>query len=606
MSMRRVIGAVAAALLVCVGLAACSSDGSSDVTRKTGGKVTFAQLPQSAPNYIFPLAPPGQNSISNVEQFQALMFRPLYWLGKGAQIDIDPELSLAEKATWNADNDSVTLRLKDWEWSDGTKLGRDNIMFWVNLLRANKKEIAFYAEGQFPDDLKSVDFDEKTNSVTFNLTAPVNPDWFVYNHLARFIPLPTAWDRTENKENAGCATADPAADLAVCKDVFAYLTEKAKSTKTYATDPLWQVVNGPFKLATFSAGGHFTMVPNEKYSGSIKPAISEFESLPFTDEAAEYNALRTGKVDVGYAPTNVLPPKSTNASAAASPVKTHDLDVVQAWGFSYVLINFNNPKSGSLLGQLYARQALQSVINQKLYVEKAANGYGKESWGPVPVDPPSAFTKGMDTKAPYPFDVKAAREMLTSHGWEIPASGPAICKQPGSGDGQCGVGVEEGTSFRINLLSYTSATAEQEMAQFVADASKAGIELVLKEVPPQQMVAQAVQCKSSDSKCDWELINYGSWILKPYPSGEALFKTDAGTNIGSYSDPQMDSLIDDTLGPAGKDPIAAYATYAAEQIPVLWVPTIASPVFAINKKLDGVSPLNSLYRITPEKWAFKE
>src|SRR5947209_14824772 len=64
---------------------------------------------------------------------------------------------------------------------------------------------------------------------------------------------------------------------------------------SYATSPLWKVVDGPFKLSSFSTDGHVTMVPNPAYSGSPKPTLSAIKWVPFTSDSAEYTALKTGR-----------------------------------------------------------------------------------------------------------------------------------------------------------------------------------------------------------------------------------------------------------------------------------------------------------------------
>ena len=52
-------------------------------TASNGGTATWAELPGSPPNFIFPFDPPGLFSVPNISQFQYLMYRPLYWFGQG-------------------------------------------------------------------------------------------------------------------------------------------------------------------------------------------------------------------------------------------------------------------------------------------------------------------------------------------------------------------------------------------------------------------------------------------------------------------------------------------------------------------------------------------
>ena len=76
------------------------------------------------------------------------------------------------------------------------------------------------------------------------------------------------------------------------------------------------------------------------------------------------------------------------------------------------------------------------------------------------------------------------------------------------------------------------------------------------------------------SNPSWELANYGLWIFSPdyYPTGEDLFQTGAGSNAGSYSDPQADTLIKATDFSQDNSFFAKYENYLAKQLPYLWQP----------------------------------
>jgi peptide/nickel transport system substrate-binding protein len=75
--------------------------------------------------------------------------------------------------------------------------------------------------------------------------------------------------------------------------VAQFLNTQSQDLSTYATNPLWQVVNGPFTLSQFTTGGFVNMVPNKNYSGSPKPTISAFKELPYTSDTAEFDQLRS-------------------------------------------------------------------------------------------------------------------------------------------------------------------------------------------------------------------------------------------------------------------------------------------------------------------------
>ncbi len=597
------------ALAAAMAVSACTSgtsgtSGSAPATRVSGGIATVAELPQSPPNYIFPFVAPAYETVENVQQFQYFMYRPLYWVGVGASLQVNYGISLADAPVWNSQDDQVTIKLKPYKWSDGAALTPENVAFWVGLSRAERANSAYYTPGQFPDNLKSVTYNDRAGTVTFTLKSAVSPEWFLYDQLAQITPLPLAWDRTASSTRSGCSSEDAAIQQRSCAQVYQYLNGQAKLTSQYATDPLWQIVDGPFKLRSFSPDGSFTLVPNPDYSGSPKPSLAQVQFLPFTSVTAEYNSLLSGQsLSIGYVPSNVLKPKPISAPTGPNPLQGYTLDPVLPWGFSYLLINFNNPVVGPLFRQLYVRQALQSVVDQQIYIQKAANGYGATTYGPVPLSPASPFTAGMSAANPYPFSISHARGLLTAHGWTIPASGAASCADPGTGPGQCGAGIGKNQRLVLNLISYTGDPSVTEMmSQFSSDASSAGITVNVSSVPPQEMVADAVQCKPAQSACSWQIINYGSAVLYSYPSGAALFATGAGGNVGSYSSAEMDSLIQATLTSSDPKAIANYATYAAEQVPVLWQPTMATPVYEVKSDLKGVVPVSPLYSLTPENW----
>jgi hypothetical protein len=154
--------------------------------------------------------------------------------------------------------------------------------------------------------------------LTMTMDKAYSHNWFVYNELSQITPMPTAWDRTASGPSH-CTTT-----VSDCAAVYNYLNDQAKDLSTYTTNPLWGVVDGPFKLIAFNSDGHLTMVPNKSYSGPVKPKLSEFQEVPSTTDAAEYDVLRSPststKIDVGYIPTQNLPAKPVSATVGRNPL----------------------------------------------------------------------------------------------------------------------------------------------------------------------------------------------------------------------------------------------------------------------------------------------
>lgn len=603
-SLRRVLS-LTTALAIAAALAACTSGQSTTGnTPVHGGTATVAEQVGNSPDYIFPFLSIQYETTSNTTYFQSLMYLPLYWFGVGSSPGVNYSLSLADPPSWSDNYQTVTFKLKNYRWSDGAKLTPENVAFWFGLDLTEKANWALYDPGDMPDDISNISYDDQAGTVTLHLNSPVSPTFFLDEELSQVTPLPLAWDVTAPGRVGQCASEQTAAQRSSCPAVYAYLSQQAKDQSAYATSPLWKLVDGPFQLSSYVPGGEYTMVPNKSYSGPVRPKLSELKFLPFASDAAEYNELRSGTISMGTVPSNDLPPKSPSAPTGRNPVSGYTMYPVNYWGFQYLLINFNNPTVGPLLRHLYARQVLQTLVNQQVDVQKAYNGYGYASYGPVPRVPPNPFLDAFEETNPYPFSISKARQLLQSHGWTVPSSGTAYCSRPGSGPGECGAGVTAGEKFQVKLESYSGAQAISEiMEEYVSDARQAGVDLVLSQVPVHQMLADAVQCKSSQPSCGWQLLNYGG-VSYPsaYPSGRPYFETGAGQNIGSYSSPEMDQLIEQTVRSASSSAMSDYENYAAMQIPVIWQPFQTSFIYEVADNLRGVAPFNPLSFSNPVNW----
>ena len=232
--------------------------------------------------------------------------------------------------------------------------------------------------------------------MTFQLDRPYSSLWFTYNQLAELTPMPLAWDVTKlgaAPGSGGCA-ADTAADgYDKCKAVYTFLTAQSKQAASYATSPLWKVVDGPFKLSAFSTDGHVTMVPNPAYSGSPKPQLSAVKWVPFTSDSAEYTALKTGAVNVGNIPTQDLPQKPPSSPVpSTNPLgSSWTLQPFYSYGIQYAQPNFNNPQVGFMVRQLYIRQALQYIVDQPGISKAIWRGYDTPTSGPAPTTIPNTY-----------------------------------------------------------------------------------------------------------------------------------------------------------------------------------------------------------------------
>jgi peptide/nickel transport system substrate-binding protein len=635
----KTLGVIFSALVVgALILAACSSSTTSTSakvptsgTKVTGGTVTWAELPSTTPNFIYPFMPAGFFSVANISQFQYMMYRPLYWFGSGGTLNtplttFNESLSLASAPVYSNGNKTVSFTLKDYNWSDGEKLTTDDVMEWMNIWHAEKSNWAAYVPNVgMPDDISSVS--TSGNSVTINLTGSVNPTWFTYNMLSQITPLPQAWDVTSSNAKAGsggCSSAAYGTADSACSAVWTFMTTQAgynpaavgtnNSLATYATNKLWQVVDGPWKLSAFNPDGQATFVPNTSYSGPVKPSIDKFEELPYTDESAEYNALLGGSLTMGYLPIANVPGPTSNPFTAGpnAPALSGKFYMVPfyGWSINYFPYNFsstgNNGDAGKIFSQLYFRQAMQMLIDQPLIIQKIDKGYGVPVYGPVPNVPENnPFVSPGEKTNPYPYDPSKAMSLLKSHGWKVVPNGVDTCTKAGSASDECGAGIPSGAQLNFDLQYATGITTiDQRMSTEQSAWSSAGIKVNLSQASFDTVIGNATACSPGPS-CTWQLENWGAgWIFSPdyYPTGEEIFSTGALSNYGSYSDSTNDANIKATNTTTTN--LYNYEDYLSKQLPVVFQDDQATYLWEINNNLRGVVNLNSTDSTTPENFYF--
>jgi peptide/nickel transport system substrate-binding protein len=588
---------MAVAGLACAALlAACTSGGGTGGARVTGGTATVALSPGNDFGYIFPLQPITYSTAANLEYSEYLMWRPLYWFGSPGHVGLDERYSLADPAsiTSAAGTTTATVTLKPYRWSDGNPVTSRDVQFWFNLLRANKSNWWDYVPGEFPDNVSSFKILSPDRfSITFD--HPYSATW-LYNELGQLIPLPQhAWDRT----SAGGPVGNYDLTTAGAQQVYNFLAAQNKDLPSYATNPLWQVVDGPWKLSAYTpATGDATYVRNRAYSGPVTGSLRTLRVLSFTSDDAEFNALlAAGGLSYGYLPFN---------DAAQVRRLTADGYTVQAWptwGITFISLNFGSPQAGAVLKQLYVRQAMQHLINQSGYIAAFLDGYGNPTYGPVPLVPSSSFLSSAQKQNPYSYSPATAIALLRAHGWQIVPHGTDVCVRPGSGTSDCGPGIRSGTKLEFSFQYSTGEQAvTEEVAALQSAFTRAGIQLALSGAPFDIVVSNDVPC--GNNGC-WQLNYYGQgWYFDPGyndPDGSAIFgSTGYG---GSYSNPTADTLMSN-LAAGGLPALYKYQDYLAKQLPVLWMPQLDEQISAVSNRLKGVFPQDPLSNIYPENWYF--
>ncbi len=601
------VAAVAVGLVVTSSIAVPVA--SSGAATSSKGVVTFAEQPGSPPDYIFPVAPSQYFTFANDQEFSYLSYPPIYWVDTHGAPVINTKLSLAYPPTFRTNTKGETvadIRLKSVLWSDGTPLTTRDVRFWLDLVENNLTKWGNYIPGQFPQNVVNVTY-TSTHEFTVTFNKSYSHRWLEYNELANIIPIPQqVWDKTSATGPVGNYDETPSGAVAV----WNFLNSESRDGGTYTSNPLWQVVDGPWRIAPKNgynaATGYLAMVPNPRYFGPTTHSITRFEEIPFTSASAEFNAVRSGTVDYGFVPA------SDATAGLLETVKSqgYRIEPWYIWGWNFWPVNYAQPTVGPIFKQLYIRQVLEHLINQRAWIQHILKGYGEPEYSPIPLAIHSRFSDAYERHDLYPYSVSSARKLLAAHGWHVAPGGVSRCKRPGTGPGDCGAGIPAGAPLNLTM-EYTSTTLiGEEVLSFKSAAEHVGIRLSLTSHPFTRVFADYFSCIGAPaSACHWEMIagtlsNEYGWYPDYYPVGAANYNTGAGFNGGQYSDPNMDKLTERAHITGSLSSLYAVGNYAAKMLPTLWVPNGPYQISAIKKGLRV--PWQGLEtNVYPQLWKWK-
>jgi peptide/nickel transport system substrate-binding protein len=510
-------------------------------------------------------------------------------------------LSLASLPEYTDGGKTVTINMShNYKWSDGKPVDANDVIFFIRELAAAVKEnpsnFGNYAPGNFPDNVKSVTA-PSTYQVVMKLDKAYNPNWFTQTQLNLISPLPsTAW----NIASAGGAHLDYN-NPANAKKIYDFLAAEAKKVGTYDSNPLWKVVDGPFKLESFnSTTDANTMVPNPTYGGPQKAQFDKLEAVYYASSTAEFNALKTGKLSEGGVPSSDIPqiPQIKNAG--------YNVYGYPNLGFSYMVFNFKNTTDNwdKIIGQLYIRQALTHLQDQAAIIHGAFHDAAAPAYGPVPAIPATAYVPDDAATNPYPYSISAAKSLLTQHGWHVVPNGTTTCENPGTASNQCGAGIPKGQKISITI-PYTNDPdiAGLETQQLASAAKQVGINITPVAKTFNFIVSQYAVPSAPENNNKWQMENFGGFTENIYPTTDEIFNTTGSFNQGGFSDKRADKLIEESKFSNNPDAVKNEASYITHILPGIFGPNEdrISAWKGISGPPDSFSSL-SQFGFTPEYW----
>jgi peptide/nickel transport system substrate-binding protein len=614
---------VALAVAGITALAACSSNSSSPSSTSTSGgvtqpgsigvipaagtpsgkaaSITYGYQSSNAPNWIFPITTAAANSVYNSFVFDWQMWRPLYFYPQGTTIGIDQQLSPANPPVWSNGDKTMSITLKDWKWSNGQTLSSKDLLFTMDeieaAVKASPANWAVYVPGFFPSTITSMST-PNASTLVVNMKSAVNPTWMEQDILSAIMLMPSsAWA----KDSASGPTLDFTNPANALK-IFNYLTAQAKSVNTYATNPLWQTVYGPYKLTSFNATtGAFSFAPNPTYSGPHANPQSSYVGVPFTSDAAQFNAIKAGQVDVAALPPEDAPQVSTLKGIGYNYFGT------PAFGDYFVAYNFMD-KTGNfdkIVAQLYFRQAMQHLEDQEGQIKAYLNGAGVPGYTTISQYPPTPFYPSNAKTNPYPFSVSTAESVLKANGWNVVPNGTDTCAHAGTGPGDCGAGIPAGTKLAFNLIYATTSPIPQEVEDLASNAKQAGIQISLSGSNFNYMIQNYNDAASPANANKWAAEDFGGEGFSPYATAFGFLNTNGSGQIGNYSNPTADSLINASITSPNPQAVTNELAFFATNLPVMWQP-LRDHTYTWKTSISATTPdaFENLtqYTVTPEFW----
>ncbi|MFC5825048.1 ABC transporter substrate-binding protein [Nonomuraea insulae] len=563
-------------------------------TPKDGGTIDIAQQPGAGPYYMLPIVPGAFNSTYVTYQFQRLMYRPLYWFPEGASPKVNEALSLAELPKFTDGDKTVTIKLKPgYTWSDGTPVEAGDVVFFIDLLKAALKKNAAnwgsYTPGQFPDNVTSAKA-TSADTLTLKLKESYNPEWFTADELTSVVPLPA---KQWTKATGGSKDAEA---------IYTALDKASRDPASFASNPLWQTVNGPYRLGSFDVTTNFySMSANEAYTGPQKARIKTLNFRPFTSETAKFNQLLSGNLTMGTVD------QSHVSQVAALKAAGYNVYGAPRQGFNFIMLNFKDTTDNvdKILGQLYIRQALQHLIDQPGYIASKGmyNGAAAESYGTAPASSP--YAAQTVATAPYPYDPAAAKKLLEEHGWKVVPNGATTCERPGAGATECGDGIPQGQTIKFNLFYRSEPQLHSAVSTaFASEARKLGMTIA---VAPKtfSFLIQNYNVPAAPSKAgEWAMSTWGGFSTTPYPTMTGTFDSKGSGNVGAYDDPKTDELIQASVHGEDRQAVQAEIEHLRTDLPVLWLPN-AHTIWAWKNTLSGPQETFAALPttvLTPEYW----
>jgi peptide/nickel transport system substrate-binding protein len=441
-------------------------------------------------------------------------------------VELDPKLNpvgiLAE--TWDVDDKYTRIALhlhRGVQWHTGRELTADDVVWNIRRVSTDPK----VAGGGF------------YNWMSQTLTGLESADKYtVVLHAERSWP----------------AVFDVLSLLSIIDPVTFESAGPSKPTGT-----------GPFALAEYVQGDHFTLKKNPNYWQSGKPYLDGVEIKIFNDPQSMAAALDGGGLDL------ILAPPIRDVARWSKDPRFGVTFNQYSGGANLVFVQAKDG-AGPTTNKLF-RQALNSAIDRKRWTDTILVGYGTPKT--LPLAPPNPGYDATRDQT-FSFDLDKAKSLLQQSGVGSPSL-EALWNA---------VATDNGTVMQI----------------YQQDLAKIGINLTLKPTEPVQFVDQTYNSKFPNIAASATL--YGN--LRPgFFAGNVYYSP--FNNWSSFRSDRLgqltDGLLHETDAGKQKQIYSDWLEYIQDESWAMpWSNT--APRFAFSAKLHGVRWNLADYMMTNDAW----
>lgn len=303
--------------------------------------------------------------------------------------------------------------------------------------------------------------------------------------------------------------------------------------------------SGPYTVASYDPTTSITLAPNEAYYDQDRIKNSGITIQFVSDPAQRALLLQSGEIDLAQG----LPLDQVKELEKVDglTVVSEDSNRLEYLGFNTSVAPFDDPA---------VRQAIALALPYDTFVDEVMYGYANASTGVVP----EGMVTHSDDAGEFAQDLDAARKLLA-----------------GSGVGE----------FTTTLSFKQSSGVESRAAVYIQSAlAEIGITVEIAALPDAEFTQ-----RTNARELPMYLNNFLGWGADPFYQMRSLVGTGSGTNFTTYSNPELDALIQtgfETLDEAEREAISAQAQQIIfDQMPFvpIWNPDWT---FVVR---DGVSGL---------------